>query len=156
MEIVHFVKTGNITERIEALFVSEKQKLEALFLNAFIEHVGGTSVPGAILKGDLDINVRVESQDFQEATETLKRLYEVNQLDNWTPGFASFKDEPRDLGIQLTAIGSKDDYFVAQRDYLRNHPRKVEELNTLKEKFEGRDMNEYREEKRKFFENLNS
>ncbi len=155
METVHFVKTEDIADRVEAFFISEKQKLLGLLPKVDIQHVGGTSVPGLISKGDLDINVRVGQKDFQRAVEILKELYQLNQPDNWTTEFASFKDDARDLGIQLTVIGSSDDYFVAQRSYLKNHPEKVIELNSLKEKFEGKDMDEYRKEKGRFFESLN-
>ena len=154
MEIVHFIKTEDSGAKIEVLFASEKQKLSKLLPTADIQHIGGTSVPGSISKGDLDINVRVTPKDFQRATEILTKLYQINQPHNWTAGFASFKDDTRDLGIQVTAIGSPDDYFVAQRDYLRAHPDKVTELNTLKEKFEGKSMDEYRKAKGIFFEKL--
>ena len=58
--------------------------------------------------------------------------------------------------MQVTTIGGSEDYFIAQRDYLRNHPKVLEELNILKQKFEGKDMDEYRHEKSRFFDNLNS
>jgi GrpB-like predicted nucleotidyltransferase (UPF0157 family) len=154
METVHFIKTEEISERVEAIFASEKHKLSSLFPDADIEHIGATSVPGSITKGDLDINVRVAPKDFQRARESLAGLYQINQPDNWTSGFASFKDHSRDLGVQLTALGSVDDFFVAQREYLKNHPEKVTDLDGLKLKFEGKSMDEYREEKGIFFEKL--
>ena len=58
--------------------------------------------------------------------------------------------------MQVTTIGGSEDHFIAQRDYLRNHPKVLEELNILKQKFEGKDMDEYRLEKSRFFDNLNS
>ena len=155
MRLVNFVKTTDISGKINALFKLEKQKLAALFPNADIEHVGGTSVPGSLSKGDLDINIRVRSEEFERTAETLKTLYEINQPENWSNGFASFKDDSRQLGIQITVIGSPEDHFVAQREYLKNHPDAVFELNVLKEKFEGKDMDGYRKEKEKFFERLN-
>jgi len=156
MESVKFVKTSDISEKIEDLFQSEKTKLLKVIPNAQIEHIGGTSVPGLISKGDLDINVRVESKDFNKATDILKILYLVNQPENWTESFSSFKDDSRDLGIQLTILNSSGDHFVSQREYLRIHPEAVSELNTLKMKFENANMQDYRKEKNKFFEKLNS
>lgn len=153
-ETVSFVKTEDVSEKIETLFASEKKKLRGLFPNADVEHVGGTSVPGSITKGDLDINVRVKPEEFEKVVEILKGLYEINQPDNWDAGFASFKDDAQDLGIQVTVIGSPDDCFTAQRDYLRDHPEKVAELNALKKRFEGKSMDEYRKEKGVFFEKL--
>jgi len=155
METMHFINTRDISDRVEALFTSEKLKLSSLLPDAGIEHIGATSVPGSITKGDLDINVRVEPNDFQRAMEILAGLYQINQPDNWTSCFASFKDDSRDLGVQLTALRSVDDFFVAQREYLKNHPEKVTDLNGLKLKFEGKSMDEYRKEKGIFFEKLN-
>ena len=154
METVHFVKTEEVSEKIDRLFESEKAKLSELFPHADIKHIGGTSVPGTISKGDLDINVRVDQAGFNSVIEKLKTIYEINQPNNWTAGFASFKDDSCDLGVQVTAIGSSDDCFITQRDYLRAHPEKVTELNQLKEKFEGKSMDEYRKEKGVFFEGL--
>ncbi|OGZ57720.1 MAG: hypothetical protein A3F94_01775 [Candidatus Spechtbacteria bacterium RIFCSPLOWO2_12_FULL_38_22] len=156
MQTVNFIKTEDILKKINALFKIEKQKLTALFPDADIEHVGGTSVPGSLSKGDLDINIRVAPENFEKTVETLKTLYKINQLNNWSKGFASFKNEARELSIQVTAISSPEDYFVAQRDYLKSHPKKVVELNTLKEKFEDKSMDEYRKEKEEFFEKLNT
>jgi GrpB-like predicted nucleotidyltransferase (UPF0157 family) len=154
MKTVRFKKTEDIAHEVEAAFVLEEQKLSEVLPHAQIENIAATSVRDSITKGDLDINVRVTPEDFQSAIEVLEVLYEVNQPDNWTAGFASFKDDLRDLGVQLTVIGSPDDYFVAQRDVLRKHPEKVAELNALKEQFEGGNMEEYRKEKGRFFESL--
>ena len=154
METVHFVKTEEVSEKVNALFETEKIKLSKLFPHADIQHIGGTSVPGTISKGDLDINIRVAQAEFNTTIEKLKTIYEINQPNNWTAGFASFKDDSRDLGIQVTVIASPDDCFITQRDYLRERPEKVVQLNQLKERFEGKDMDEYRKEKGEFFEKL--
>ncbi|MGH7141585.1 MAG: GrpB family protein [Minisyncoccia bacterium] len=156
MEIVHLTKADDVARKIDTLFQEEKSKLLELIPAAAVEHVGGTAVPGLLTKGDLDINVRVQEKVFSDAVERLKGAYEINQPHNWTPAYASFKDDSRDLGIQLTAVGSPVDYFVAQRDILRAHPGKVVELNRLKEKFEGKDMDSYRLAKGEFFEKLST
>ena len=156
MVTVTFIRTEEISEKITELFTSERQKLSELFPDADIEHVGGTSIPRSISKGDLDINVRVASKDFDETIKIFTTLYEINQPENWAEGYASFKDDSRELGIQVTIVGSLGDFFVAQREYLKDHPEAVSELNMLKEKFEGKDMNEYRKAKGAFFEKLNT
>ncbi|MCX6115370.1 MAG: GrpB family protein [Proteobacteria bacterium] len=156
MNIVKFIKTPDIADQINILFESEKKRLLEFIPSVDIQHIGGTSIPDSISKGDLDINVRVKKEDFNETVKRLKNIYEVNQPENWTNGFASFKDDLRDLGVQVTTIGGSEDYFITQRDYLRNHPNVLEELNILKQKFEGKDMDEYRHEKSRFFDNLNS
>jgi len=156
MEVAKFVKINDISDRINSLFESEEKKLSELFPTAKIEHIGSTAILGSITKGDLDINIRVQSDEFAGAVRILEPLYEINQRENWSKEFASFKDDSRDLGIQVTVLGSPDDYFVTQRDYLKGHPEAVSELNNLKEQFEGKDMDEYRKVKGEFFENLNA
>lgn len=156
MNIVKFIKTPDIADKINNLFESEKERLLEFIPGVDIQHIGGTSIPDSISKGDLDINVRVKKEDFNGVVKRLKKVYEINQPENWTDGFASFKDDLRDLGVQVTTIGGSEDYFITQRDYLRNHPKVLEELNILKQEFEGRNMDEYRHEKSRFFDNLNS
>ncbi len=148
--------TDDIWEKTRSLFESEKSKLSDRFPNASIEHIGSTAIPGTLTKGDVDINVRLKLEEFDEVVEILKTLYKINQPENWTKEFASFKDDSRDLGIQVTVLGSAEDYFVAQREYLKSHPEAVTELNALKERFEGKNMDEYRGAKEEFYEKLNN
>jgi GrpB-like predicted nucleotidyltransferase (UPF0157 family) len=63
-----------------------------LLPEAEIEHVGSTSIPGALTKGDVDLLVRVEDGAFATASATLGELYAVHQPENWTPTYASFVD----------------------------------------------------------------
>lgn len=156
MDIVKFVRTNDIWEKTHSLFESEKRELSDLFPDSGIEHIGSTAIPGTLTKGDVDINIRIKSEEFDRAIEILKNLYEINQPENWSKEFASFKDGSRDLGVQVTVIGSSEDYFVTQREYLKSHPEAVYELNDLKEQFKGKRMNEYQEAKGEFFEKLNA
>ncbi len=117
---------------------------------ADIQHIGSTAIPDSLTKGDLDVNVRVAKENFTVSVDTLKKMYEINQPHNWTPTYASFKDDTglsMPFGIQLTVIGSPDDVFISQRDILLNRPDLVEKLNKLKVQFEGKSMDEYRKAK---------
>lgn len=60
---------------------------------AVIEHIGATSVPGALTKGDLDLLVRVTAKEFIPAREALASLYSVNQPENWNVVGAAGNDE---------------------------------------------------------------
>ncbi len=151
---VSFVNEQDVRDKINTLLILEKEKLQKLLPHSQVEHIGGTSVKNSTTKGDLDINIRISKGDFQNSVEILKNIYEINQPNNWTDNFASFKDDSRDLGIQLTVIDSADDHFVKQRDFLNSNPEKVLELNKIKLSFEGQSMDDYRKEKGKFFENL--
>lgn len=154
MSIVHFVKTESIRAGVNKLFESEKQRIARSLPDAEIEHIGATAVPGTITKGDLDINIRVSVAAFQNTVDVLKGMYEINQPENWTGEFASFKDELRDIGVQVTVKNSPEDYYVPLREYLREHPETVARLNELKLRFEDQDMDEYRGAKGEFFQKL--
>lgn len=91
-----------------------------LLAGAEVHHIGATSFGHGWTKGDVDVNVRVEPDRFDELVAALRSRYEVAQPQNWTPTFASFTTG--DLGIQVTAIGSDDDYLLYLRDRLRDDP----------------------------------
>ena len=86
-----------------------------------IEHIGATSLPDGVTKGDVDLNIRVPAERFSETVETLGRRLQVAQPGNWSETFASFSDPSRALpvGLQVTVIGSKDDFLVPLRDLMR-------------------------------------
>jgi GrpB-like predicted nucleotidyltransferase (UPF0157 family) len=85
-----------------------------------VHHIGATSFGGGWTKGDVDVNVRVVPERFAELVAALRDHYEVAQPQNWTPTFASFATG--ELGVQVTAAGSDDDYLLYLRDRLRDDP----------------------------------
>lgn len=157
MDIVIFKSQDSIKKAARCIYSSQRARILERIPYAEVHHVGSTSFPNAITKGDLDLNVRVEKDKFREAAKGLSSLYEKNQVSNWTRTFASFKDDKNfqiPFGVQLTAIGSQDDNFLIIRDVLRNNEKLVSELNNLKRSFNGRSMTRYRNAKSVFFEVL--
>ncbi|RWB98693.1 MULTISPECIES: GrpB family protein [unclassified Mesorhizobium] len=120
--------------------------------SAVIEHVGATAVPGCLTKGDLDICIRVDPQDFEAAEERLVRSLERNSGSVRSDAFSAFMDDEQHppLGVQLVAKGSELDFFVRFRDRLRESANLLSSYNDLKRRFEGRDMEEYRSAKADF------
>jgi GrpB-like predicted nucleotidyltransferase (UPF0157 family) len=100
-----------------------------------IEHIGATAVPGCITKGDLDIVVRVDAEDFSEADRVLASRYGRNEASAKTDAFASFECEVSDppTGIQLVSKGSPLDDFLPFRDLLRQDDQLVRAYNDLKQ-----------------------
>ena len=86
-----------------------------------MHHIGATSLPFGHTKGDVDVNVRVEDTQFPLLVAALRERLAVAQPDNWTTGFASFSSEayPLPLGVQVTSIGSRDDFLLFLRDRMR-------------------------------------
>ena len=154
MNIVRFKLIDEFIDKAIEQFEAQKNRILALMPSADVQHIGSTAIPGSVTKGDLDINVRVPKEDFKETVAALKKLYQINQPKNWKSDFASFKNEPLNLGVQVTIIGSQADDFVRLRDILIDHPELLKEFNEMKQKFEGKGMDDYRKEKAEFFEKL--
>lgn len=146
----------SVSEAASNAFEKHRSRIIRLLPEADIQHVGGTAVPAALTKGDVDLCVRVAGTDFPNAVRALRSVYAIHQPDNWTATYASFKDEtPAALpvGVQLTVRGSQDDHFVATRDLLRSDTELLSEYNALKSSH-GSDSETYRAAKAAFFENL--
>lgn len=101
---------------------------------AEIAHIGATALPFGHTKGDVDVNVRVVADRFAAAVESLGRELPAAQPENWTPTFASFAS-PRyalPLGVQVTVVGSADDFLLALRDLLRSDSDLLRRYDELK------------------------
>ncbi len=152
-----FPPSQSYLQRVTALFEEHRKKILNLLPTALVEHVGATSVPGLLTKGDLDLQVSVSLQDFERAVILLQTEYSNHQVDNWTGSFASFNFEGGSdipVGVQLVIQDSESDIFVKSRELLLAQPEKVAELNRLKQSHADGDMNTYIEYKGKFFTTL--
>lgn len=105
----------------DAVVADVKPSLRTLLPNCQIEHVGATSMPDGVTKGDVDLSVRVSADLFDEAVDSLRGRFDIAQPDNWTATYASFSDASRALpvGLQVSVVGSSDDFLVALRDLMR-------------------------------------
>ena len=78
----------------ERLFAAVQQQLVAVLPKTCeLLHIGATSVPGCLTKGDLDIVVRVERKDFQATEAALAARYARNSGSVRTNEFAAFEDD---------------------------------------------------------------
>jgi GrpB-like predicted nucleotidyltransferase (UPF0157 family) len=140
----------------ETTFEEHRARVLEVLPGVDVEHVGATSIPGALTKGDVDVLVRVEPGAFDAAVAELRRLYAVHQPENWTPTYASFVErghaEPP-VGVQLVVTGSSDDaIFGPLREALIEDPALLAEYNALKLRYDGRDYEHYTEAKGRFIE----
>jgi GrpB-like predicted nucleotidyltransferase (UPF0157 family) len=153
MTKVHFRPSTDFADLAKKVFELQKKRITELLPYANVQHIGSTSIPNSITKGDLDVVIRVPKKEFKHAVGQLKSIYNINQQDNWSDTFASFKDEKSfriDFGAQLVISDSKSDDFTKLRDILLQNPELVEELNTIKLKNDGKNTEEYRKEKAGF------
>src|SRR5690606_26589608 len=77
----------------ESLFAVVATELASLLPpTAEILHVGATAVPGCLTKGDLDILVRVEREEFPTSEAVLAKRFVRNRGSVRTGEFAAFED----------------------------------------------------------------
>ena len=129
-------------------------RLREVLPDAEIHHVGATSLPGAITKGDVDLVIRVDRQDFGAVISLLCTQYSRKQEENWSSAFGSFGDDhgyALPLGIQVVVRGAEEDIFLSQRDYLLAHRDVLDKYNRIKAEHAGEAGNGYWRAKHAFF-----
>jgi GrpB-like predicted nucleotidyltransferase (UPF0157 family) len=102
--------------------------------DADVQHIGATSLPFGHTKGDVDVNVRVDAEAFGPLVAALGERLAEAQRDNWTPTFASFSSTayPMPLGVQVTVIGSPDDFLLDLRNRMCADPSLLQRYDDAK------------------------
>ena len=157
MPQVFFQPESVFRVKANALAAQETVRIRRLIPATDIQHIGGTSVIGALTKGDVDLLVTLRLEDFDAGVQVLRGHYVINQPENWTPTFASFKDDTSfelPFGAQVAAEGSKTYCFVALRDRLNSDPVALAGYNAIKQAHHAGDATRYREAKGQFIERL--
>ncbi|MFF2858256.1 MULTISPECIES: GrpB family protein [unclassified Peribacillus] len=156
MEQVNFFDNSLFYEKVKKTFYLHKKLIKEHLPEADVQHVGSTAVPNCLTKGDLDIQVRVTTEQFPMAVQTLSALYELNEGSVKTDSFRAFKDDSTvpPLGVQLNVINSEFDFFWKFRDVLLINDKYRKEYDDLKRNYEGKEMDEYREAKNEFFQRI--
>jgi GrpB-like predicted nucleotidyltransferase (UPF0157 family) len=154
-----FKRSEAFAAAANAEFETQRAKIASAVQGADIHHVGGTSVPGALTKGDLDVQVRVTPEQFADAVSQLSGLYEKSKRDAWADGFAAF-EAPADrlaepAAISVVAIGSAYDWCGAPLwDLLGAEPVLLRRYNELKTQHDGGRWEDYEDAKNVFFREL--
>jgi GrpB-like predicted nucleotidyltransferase (UPF0157 family) len=106
---------------IDAVLTDLRRELAVVAPGVEVEHIGATSMPDGLTKGDVDVNLRVDRERFDHVVAALSTRFDIAQPQNWSGTYASFSDTRRGvpLGIQVTVEGSVDDFLVALRDLMR-------------------------------------
>jgi GrpB-like predicted nucleotidyltransferase (UPF0157 family) len=120
--------------------------------HAHIEHVGSTSVPGCLGKGDIDILVRVSPAEFRRSRETLDAFLAPSTRNAVTDSYVEYDwtDDELEAAVHLVAVGGTHDDFHRFKALLLADSNLVQQYNTLKLRHRGRSMADYREAKSRF------
>lgn len=129
-------------------------ELRALVPDAAIEHVGASSIPGAVSKGDLDLCVIVAPERHAAAVDVVVGAgYAIKPDTLRTPELCMLLSPRQDIGaaVQVVAAGSRfEAVFMRFRDALRADAALVERYNAIKRERAGGDMADYRAAKAAF------
>ncbi len=152
-ELLRLLEWDDAYRNAASLLTRTIHQLRTLLPRAQIAHVGSTSIPGCLTKGDLDLAIRVEQKDFEAAEFVLDSMFDRNEGSYKSPSFASFrKDTTPSLGIQLVVAQSELDVFVRFRDMLRSDQNLLEQYNALKLNCQNASMQDYRIAKSEFIQ----
>ena len=130
-----------------------------------IEHVGSTAVCNLGGKGIIDIAIAVRKEDMEKTSKELQDLgYEFRPSFSTEERFYFVIDLPDEIEgkrryhIHLTHLESEDwKGLISFRDYLRSHPKELEEYAELKKQaaLEAKEEGSvYRKLKEPFFQKI--
>ncbi|MGG5824508.1 GrpB family protein [Aeromonas salmonicida] len=137
-------------------FLRYERKVKNLLPQARVEHVGASSIPLAISKGDLDIFIGVESDELNAAIQLLTTLGFQEKADTLRTSELCMLESTSgdDVAFQLVANGSEFEFFLIFRDKLRAAPSLVQQYNALKMSCEGQSQDDYRRKKSDFINHV--
>jgi len=131
LSLVDVQAVAPVARRVVALF---EREFADLLDDAEVHHIGATSLPAGHTKGDVDVNVRVDDARFPALVVSLAERLQVAQRENWSESFASFSADRYELplGVQVTIIGSRDDFLLTLRDRMRADPSLLRRYDEVK------------------------
>ena len=152
-----FVWSDSVAEEAAAVFTAQALRISERLPQVEVVHHGGTSVPGLLTSGDVDLHVRADEQWFEPTRELLSELYEPVLQSEWDSEVAYFvaPGAQPPVEIVLTLIGSVDDlhHGEAWQRIMVDHEL-AERYNDLKREHEGGSLAGYKAAKRDFFHKI--
>ena len=154
MPIMLFFQAQDYQPKCQQLFSSYKNQIIQLLPSALIEHIGASSIPHCVSKGDLDIYVAVDN--VEQAIGMIEQLgFKIKQDTLRTKQLCMLESQRNeDVAIQLVEKGSSFEDFLHFRDKLRSNPKLVEQYNQMKLSCTGYTQEKYREVKSRFIEKV--
>ncbi len=141
-----------ILDRARAILAAQRTRLAPLLPHHELLLTGGSSVPGALTKGDVDLHLRVDRADFAATVAILRGIYEVVHPEIWQDTLATFAvAAPLPTGVAVTPVGSGHDVrFRRSWQLLAGDPALLAGYNAMKRAHDG----DYERRKSAFFDRL--
>ncbi|KJZ06827.1 hypothetical protein TW85_24975 [Marinomonas sp. S3726] len=138
----------------EALFLQVKSKVLVLLPHARVEHIGASSIPYAVSKGDLDIFVGIKADEFESSVKLLSSLGFQEKVDTLRTAELCMLESisQEDVALQVVVNGSEFECFSKFRDLLCANADLVKQYKKLKLSCEDLSQGAYREKKSVFVE----
>ena len=142
---------------VQRIFLSHKKILEGLLVKNYISisHVGGTSIPGALTKGDVDIQIRASHKNITHIQKVMGVNYVVKNPEIWTDSFCVYKcEDVLPVDIIVVVENTEYDTHLKAREILMENPLLLQEYNDLKITLLKTDVELYRKKKYEFFKRI--
>ena len=154
---MQFITQSQFLPRIEEIYLELQTKIAQVIPRSRIEHVGSSSIPGMISKGDLDIYLGVSPNDFYQTITLLASIGFYTKTDTLQTDSLRMmitQDYREDVAIQVVVNGTEYECFIDFRDKMRSNPTLIAAYNRLKLECEGLTESAYREVKSSFIETV--
>lgn len=144
-------------DKVESIYRDLNKELNEALPLAIIEHVGSSSIPGSLSKGDLDVFVGVDKNDHQKTIDKIKSLgFEEKENTFRSDELCMLVTDKfnYDVAVQVVANESKFENFLRFRDIIRSDSNLLQEYNKIKEEAQGLGEDEYRNQKSIFISKI--
>ena len=153
MEEMHLVLSDHVLVTAHVILERERVLLLPLLPEHLLVLTGGSSLPGVLTRGDVDLHVRVAEKDFASTVNVLRKLHEVVHPEIWQSDLATFGvDALLPTGVAVTPIGSVHDVlFTRTWQILADDSAELTGYNEMKA---SADAVSYERRKNEFFDGL--
>lgn len=147
-----FLEPEQYQQKCAQLFHLYQKDISTLLPFARIEHIGSSSIPNAISKGDLDIYIEVKPEQFEVAIEGLKTFNFIEKQNTLRTHELCMLESLNndDVAFQIVVTESVFTFFLTFRNKLIASPAQVDEYNQLKLQCSHLDHDQYRAIKSEF------
>jgi len=144
---------GEVIEAARSILAAVRTRLQPVLPPHELTLTGGSSIAGALTKGDVDLHLRCDGAHLAAVVSVLRGLYEVVLPEIWQPSLATFAvAAPLPTGLAVTPAGSEHDLrFRRSWELLSADPGLLAEYNAMKL---GGGADGYEARKSAFFDRL--